>query len=156
MRRLLIDIKCDGACDNNSKLKLMGIGAAVFVDSTYREDLSACKMVGTNGTNNIAEWEGLVLGFEVAKKLLFSKEFEASRAYISLRLYSDSEIIVKQFNGKYKIKKLHFIPFFSKCQQLRREVWGPFKSVSWIPRDENTHADDLSKKAILDWWKLNT
>ena len=140
-----IKINWDAACDNNSKLKLMGLGVAVFVDSVYREELSKAEFYGTNGTNNIGEWAGLELASKIAVDLENLDEFKHDTLFI--RLYGDSQLVVKQYSGEYKIKQDHLRPYrqkvLSKLEQLKSEY-----SVHWIPRTENKEADKLSKVAL--------
>ncbi len=151
--KTLVKIFFDGACDNNSKFKFMGIGAAVFVNDYYREDLSRYAMIGTSGTNNIAEWGALQMGLEIANDLVSSEEF--SNVDLSIRIYGDSQIIVSQFNGMYRIRQDHFIPYYRKCRTLYFGVENVVKSVDWIPRQQNTQADILSKKGITEFLKEN-
>lgn len=135
----------DGACDNNSRLKLMGIGVAVFIDDTYFDALSAYKFVGS-GTSNIAEWEALTKALRMAIGLV---ETYSS----SVRIYGDSQLIVRQYGGIYEVKREEFKPYHEEAMQLSLYLGKSLKSVSWIPRQENKHADKLSKRAITEFIK---
>lgn len=145
-----IKINFDAACDNNSKLKLMGLGVAVFVDSIYREDLSKAEFYGTNGTNNIGEWGALELASNVAVELEKLDEFKDDE--LSIKIYGDSQLVVRQLSGEYRIKQDHLRPYrqkvLSKLGQLKRKA-----EVHWIPRTENKEADKLSKIAIQNFDK---
>lgn len=150
--RTLLNIFFDGSFDNNAKLQFMGIGVAVFIGEQYQDSLSTCKMVGTSGTNNIAEWEALQLALQTAIKLLSEGTVDPSST--SIRFYGDSQIIVKQFNGLYSIKQAHFLPYYHECKALSRQLQvhqGLWKGVHWIPREANIEADRLSKKAVIDF-----
>lgn len=148
----IISIYFDGACDNRSKLKVMGIGVAVFVDGFYREDLSYCEMIGASGTSNIAEWSALNKALEIAEKLLSNREFKTA-ADVVFRLYGDSQLVVYQFNGKWAVKQEHLKEFYEaailKAKYTRLEKH--LKGVYWIRREFNGQADILSKKAITDF-----
>ena len=110
--KTLIRVNWDASCDNNSKFKFMGIGVSVFVNEEYREDLSIMEMYGTNGTNNIAEWRGLELSLEHCSKLI---ELYPNA---SISIYGDSQLVVRQFNGMYRVKQEHLKPFFRSCKKL--------------------------------------
>ncbi|HIN02148.1 MAG TPA: ribonuclease HI family protein [Candidatus Marinimicrobia bacterium] len=84
-------------------------------------------------TNNEAEYMAMIKGIQVSLELNVK----------SLNIYSDSELVVKQINGEYKIKndrmkRLHAL-VFSELNQM--DHW----SVTHIRREKNTRADALSK-----------
>ena len=145
----LLTIKFDGACDNNSKLKFMGIGVAVWIDGKRDTDLDFTKMAGS-GTNNIAEWEGLVEALKMAYAYMTTVN-----PNIRVRIYGDSQLIVYQFNGRYEIKKEEFLDYYKEAKRLRNALGGRLKRVEWIPRKDNGDADILSKKAIRDYLVKN-
>lgn len=140
-----VKIYFDGACNNHAETKPMGIGVAVFIDGKYEEEL--CLAIGINdgdiedpSTSNIAEWIGCVEAMKIAHAI--KKEF--SRC--SIQVYSDSQIITRQFNGIYQIKKQEFFKYKEKAKLLWLKINMPF--IEWIPRELNTHADKLSKEGI--------
>lgn len=145
----LLVIKFDGACDNNSKLRFMGIGVATWIDGVRDTDLDFTKMAGS-GTNNIAEWEGLVEALKMAYAYMVSVN-----PNIRIRIYGDSQIIVYQFNGRYEVKKVEFLDYYKEAKRLQKALGSRLKRVEWIPRKENGGADILSKKAIIDYLKEN-
>lgn len=92
-------------------------------------------------TNNFAEYNGLHLALLTARHLGASE----------LRVFSDSELLVKQFNGEYRIKD----PVLQSLMVEIRKEADNFKSVvlSHVPRKDNAHADKLVNK-ILDNTKV--
>ncbi len=80
-------------------------------------------------TNNQAEYQGLVAGLTRADEL----------GVKSLQVYMDSELIIRQLNGQYKIKNALLLPFYSKSKELS----GAFTSISFthVPRALNQEAD---------------
>ncbi|MBI4801827.1 MAG: ribonuclease HI family protein [Elusimicrobia bacterium] len=88
-------------------------------------------------TNNFAEYNGLVLALSAAERL----------GAAELKIFSDSELLVKQFNGKYKIKDAALKTLMVEIKELA----AGFKSVtlSHVPRSRNAHADKLVND-ILD------
>jgi ribonuclease HI len=87
-------------------------------------------------TNNIAEYTGLIRALEHAKELGGAR----------LLINSDSELMVKQLNGQYKVKNEGLRPLYEKADALRRQ----FESVviKHIYRDQNAHADALCNEAM--------
>lgn len=87
-------------------------------------------------TNNFAEYTAVIEGLKIAK-LAGATELE---------IYMDSELIVRQMNGQYKIKQPHL-------QKLAGEVFGllnHFKSFSFrhVPREQNKLADKMVNEAL--------
>lgn len=95
-----------------------------------------------NTTNNVAEYKALIFALKKAKALLGGKK--SGEAEFEVRM--DSELIVMQLNGKYKIKE-------PDLQSLFIEVWNlklDFKKVVFvhIPREQNKKADRLVNEAL--------
>lgn len=87
-------------------------------------------------TNNVAEYTALLAA------LTFAKEHGVR----NLRLYSDSELLVRQLNGVYRVKARHLIPLFLEVIRLKRELDG--FQLEHVPREENKEADRLANRAI--------
>ena len=87
-------------------------------------------------TNNVAEYQAVILGLEMAA------DFKPRR----LTIRSDSELLVRQLAGQYKVKAPHLKPMHRQALRLLE----PFESVEIerIPRKENTEADALAHKAM--------
>jgi ribonuclease HI len=114
--------------------------AAVIFDSAGGELLRRAKRLG-RATNNQAEYEGVILALEMAGQLGVKK----------LELKMDSELVVRQLLGRYKVKNVGLKPFYAKACQLV----GEFKSVAvtHVPRTDNKLADSLVN-ACLDGKEL--
>jgi ribonuclease HI len=93
-------------------------------------------------TNNVAEYRAIIFALKKAKALLGSGKAENT----TIEVRSDSELVVNQLNGIYKVKegdlKLLFIDIWNAKQD--------FKSVAFthIPREKNKEADALVNKAL--------
>jgi len=87
-------------------------------------------------TNNLAEYNGLLRSLEVAGRT------EAT----CLHIYSDSELLVRQINGDYRVKSPSLRDIFDKASaRLRRfSDWR----VSHVRREGNTRADALANAAM--------
>jgi ribonuclease HI len=89
-------------------------------------------------TNNIAEYTGMLKALEHARQLGAKK----------LVVNSDSELMVKQMNGIYRVKNEGLLPLYTKASQLRKQ----FDNVTFkhVYRDQNAHADALCNEAMDD------
>jgi ribonuclease HI len=106
----------------------------------YAEDGSPLGEVGVYlgiATNNVAEWRALVAGLEKARELGVEE--------IAVRM--DSELVVRQVTGVYKVKHADLIPLWTKARSLLRD----FKSVDvqHVRRKDNAAADAVVN-AVLD------
>ena len=93
--------------------------------------------------NSEAEYHGLLLGLDLAKKTLGKDKIKN----LALEVKLDSELVVSQLNGKYQIKE-------ERLQKLFMKVWNvrvaTFKNLTFthIPREENYRADILANLAM--------
>ena len=144
-----IKINFDGAANNNTKDKCpaMGIGLAVFVDDVYQEELSKAIHFEGKETNssNVAEWEGCLAAFDLLAEIY---DKESGDTYM---IESDSQLIVRQFNGDYKVASegLKHYYFLAKQKAKKIGLKDSFQLV-WTPREYNKEADRLSKLGIAN------
>ena len=87
-------------------------------------------------TNNVAEYRGLLLGLELARKLGASE----------VEVINDSELVARQIGGEYKVKHAGLQPLFIEAMRALREFDG--WSVRNVPRAENARADELVNEAL--------
>lgn len=111
------------------------IGVVIAPDKEYSEYIGET-------TNNVAEYRAVVFGLKKAKALLGGEK--AGNADVEIR--SDSELLVSQMNGKYKVKE-------ESLRELFVDVWNlmtEFGSVSFVhvPREKNSHADALVNREL--------
>jgi ribonuclease HI len=87
-------------------------------------------------TNNVAEYEGLLQGLILSVKEGVKK----------LIVRSDSQLLVRQLEGKYKVKATHLIPLHEKARTLSKN----FEMIRFehVPREENKLADRLANEAL--------
>jgi ribonuclease HI len=109
---------------------------AVLVDPAGEVMDEVGRYLGT-ATNNVAEWTALLIGLEKAVELGLTR----------LAVRMDSELVVKQMRGEYRVKHVDLQPLHRRAQTLRRSFeWFDIKH---IPRKENALADGLVN-AVLD------
>ncbi len=123
-------IYTDGACSGNPGP--MGIGIVFVKNNKIIKKIS--QHIG-RGTNNIAEYMAVLTSLQEAKKM--------REKNITIR--ADSQLLVKQLNGEYKVKAKHLRELHDAVIVLAMELNAKFE---WIEREKNKIADSLSKKAI--------
>ncbi len=87
-------------------------------------------------TNNVAEYAALVAALT----------FAARKGFSGVTLFSDSQLLVRQISGAYRVKAAHLVPIFLKVLQLRRKI--PRVEIHHVPRHQNAEADRLANLAI--------
>jgi len=93
-------------------------------------------------TNNQAEYQAVVLALKKAK-IFFGKQ---KTKQLNLEFYSDSELVVKQMRGEYRIKEKDLQPLFCEVWNLKMD-FGAVEFFS-IAREQNKQADKLVNQAI--------
>jgi ribonuclease HI len=125
-------LHCDGASRGNPGPA--GAGMVLF-DPQGRLQANQGRYLGET-TNNVAEYQALLLGLEAARQLKVKK----------LQVLADSELMVKQINGRYRVKAPHLIPLWREAlNSLKKfEAW----TIAHVPREENHLADEAANRAI--------
>ncbi len=136
MDKIIINI--DGGSRGNPGPAALGVS----VRSSRGEVIKEYGQCIGIATNNEAEYQALVFALKKVKTL-FGKEKAKN---LPLELKSDSELLVSQMTGKYKIKE-------PKIQQLFLKAWNlkvEFNNIEFsaIPRAENKQADRLVNEAL--------
>ena len=87
-------------------------------------------------TNNEAEYQGLILALETALELQAD----------TLEILMDSELVVKQLQGLYRVKEPRLVPLFTKVKHLEHQL----DTVSYyhIPRAQNSLADAVVNQVL--------
>jgi len=130
---LKVIVYTDGGSRGNPGPAAFGV---VISGKTYGEYLGV-------QTNNEAEYAGIIFALKKLKALIG----KAKSKSIDIEVRSDSELIVKQFNRKYKITEPHLKPLFVDLLNLTLD----FKSVSLVHvRRELNKIADAKVNEILD------
>ena len=137
MRKIII--YTDGGSRGNPGPAATGF---VFCNEKGQPFKRYSQYLGENHTNNEAEYLAVIFALEKFKQLFGKKIAKVSEVQIK----SDSELMVKQLNGKYKISEQKIQPLFLKVWNLRLD----FKKVrfSLISRNKNKEADRLVNEAL--------
>jgi ribonuclease HI len=87
-------------------------------------------------TNNVAEYYGLIAALDYAQ----------SRGIRALRVESDSELLVRQMRGQYKVKSPELRPLFERARKMA-QTFASFK-IDHVYREQNAEADALANEAL--------
>ncbi|MFL6158487.1 MAG: bifunctional RNase H/acid phosphatase [Marmoricola sp.] len=125
-------IEADGGSRGNPGPSAFG---AVLKDAVTGAVIAEVGDVIGTATNNVAEYRGLIAGLELAREL-------APGAAVEVRM--DSQLVVEQMSGRWKVKHPSMKPLAAQAQQL-----APAGTVfTWVPREQNGHADRLANEAL--------
>ncbi|HMK42903.1 MAG TPA: ribonuclease HI family protein [Dissulfurispiraceae bacterium] len=122
---------CDGASSGNPGDS--GIGAVLYYADTVVE---ISEYIGTT-TNNVAEYTALIRGMTEARR----------RGISELAVCTDSELVVRQLEGRYRVKSPHLAALYNEATTLIRSFGSV--TIRHVRREQNARADALAKAASL-------
>jgi len=107
----------------------------VIQDETGRKVAALSQYLG-HQTNNFAEYQGLIAALEYA----------IEHGHKALKVVSDSELLVRQIKGIYKVKNATLQELHARAKQLITQL--EWFSIDHALREHNREADDLANKAM--------
>jgi ribonuclease HI len=108
----------------------------VVVRDPRSEIVARLKKYIGNNTNNVAEYFGLIAALDYAQ----------NHGIRALRVESDSELMVKQMRGQYKVKSEELKPLFERAKKMS-QTFESFR-ISHVYREQNKEADALVNQAL--------
>lgn len=121
----------DGASRGNPGPAAIG----VLIEKDQRPLLELCQYIGYS-TNNVAEYTALITAIEEAIRLGGDHLF----------VLSDSQLLVRQMDGSYKVKNSHILPLFQRANSLCRRLKS--FQIKHIERALNSQANDLAARIV--------
>ncbi len=128
----ILEIFTDGASRGNPGPASIGI---VFRQKDGPDLAEHCETIG-KATNNVAEYQAAVTALEHVRRWKVRK----------VHLFMDSELIVRQLSGVYRVKSPDLRPLYQQVVFLTRDL-NEFR-VSHVKRAQNAQADALANKAL--------
>jgi ribonuclease H / adenosylcobalamin/alpha-ribazole phosphatase len=125
-------IEADGGSRGNPGPAAYG---AVLKDADTGEVIAEDGSTIGVASNNVAEYSGLIAGLKLAEEF-------APGADIEVRM--DSKLVVEQMSGRWKIKHASMKPLALEANRLA----PPGTTYTWVPREQNKHADRLANEAL--------
>lgn len=112
-------------------------GIGVFLQISDGEKIEHAEYIG-KATNNVAEYTALLRGLEMAQEKQVNE----------IKCFLDSELVVKQLNGQYRVKNADLKSIFLQVKTIA----NTFDSISFVHvrREKNKVADKLVNQAIDD------
>jgi ribonuclease HI len=126
---------CDGAARGNPG----PAGAGVQITTADGEVVAEIAAGLGETTNNVAEYTAAIRGLERAGEL----------GATDVLLRSDSQLLINQLTGRYRVKSPHLQPLYRRL----RELVGAFERVRFehVPRERNGEADRLANEGVDSW-----
>ena len=109
---------------------------AVIIEGPDGENVLAMGKYLGRETNNVAEYYALITALDYATAHKLSR----------LRVLSDSELLVRQMQGRYKVKSADLRPLYERALAMSRGL--DYFAVEHIPREKNREADKLANEAL--------
>ncbi|MBI5196396.1 MAG: ribonuclease HI family protein [Nitrospirae bacterium] len=137
------EIYCDGASSGNPGHA--GIGVVIRYKTARQPHFTVHKIseyIGT-ATNNIAEYQAFLRGLKEACALGLKK----------ITVFLDSELLVKQMTGIYKVKNSNLKDLYLQAQNILRK-FDAFRIIH-VGREFNKEADLLAKQSIKKFHKIH-
>lgn len=97
-------------------------------------------------TNNVAEYAAVLEGLQNVKYQMSNAKYENSNN-ITIHFYLDSNLVVQQLNGKFKVKDPTLRDLLMRVRVLEQDVGGAI-SYYYVPRAQNRRADSLVNQAL--------
>jgi ribonuclease HI len=138
LRGLSVTLYFDGLCEPKNPGGIATYGFVIFKSGKKIMEGHglACKPWSPEATNNVAEYRGLLEGLKWLAANGFVEEVEVR---------GDSQLVIKQMTGKYKVRAERIKPIYDEAKKISLI----FKNLqfTWIPRQMNEAADLLSRQA---------
>jgi ribonuclease HI len=137
-----VHIHFDGACQPPGGGGVATYGFTVEGPGIRYEGKGlAVKPWTPRATNNVAEYTAAIRAMEWLRDQGYSGP---------VRVMGDSQLVVRQLHGEYRVKAEHLQEYHAQALRLARH----FEQVDWvwIPREANGRADELSKEALAEEW----
>lgn len=117
-------------------------GIGVVIEAPEIEKKKFGEYIGKT-TNNEAEYQALIFALKKIKQLVSSEKLAGN----TIECYADSELMVKQLNGEYKVREPSIQKFFIEIWNLKLDLGVPI-SFNHIPRSKNAEADEMVNQAL--------
>jgi len=122
----------DGTAEPNPGPAAIG---AIIKDEQGKLITAISQGIG-QATNNQAEYRAIIAALENAIRLGADQ----------VDIHSDSELVVRQINGRYRVKNAALKPLYQRVKQLQSQLKG--FTITHIPRQQNIEADSLANMAL--------
>ena len=141
----IIEFYFDGACEPINPGGIATFGFVIYKGGEIlkTEKGLACEPFSSYASNNVAEYTAMIKALEFVVKNGLCGE----STHITVK--GDSQLTIRQMNGIYAVRAPRIIPLFKRAKELTKKI----KNIRfvWVPREQNTVADDLSHQAYTEY-----
>jgi len=135
----MIRVFYDGCCEPRNPGGYAGFGAVIFKDGEEINSISQFHPARPTNSNNVAEYLGLTSALEWLLDHGFKDE--------EIHFFGDNKMTVMQMMERWRAKQGNYIPYYQRALAIRKKFSR--LDFSWIPREENGIADELSKGQLI-------
>lgn len=136
---LFAEMYCDGASSGNPGQSGIGVVINILDDGSGHSGMDGhyriAEYIGT-ATNNVAEYSALIRGLEKARSLGVGR----------LRVFLDSELLVRQMNGIYKVKNRNLMVLWNRAREILKAF--DICQIIHVRRELNKEADSLAREGV--------
>lgn len=132
-------MNCDGASRGNPGAAGIGVVIQLSEADAKRMNLERSYIISESigiATNNVAEYSALIRGLEKVHTLGIKK----------IKICLDSELIVRQLNGVYKVKNKNLMPLWMRANDLLKSLDDYV--IDHVRREHNAEADRLAREGV--------
>lgn len=134
----MINAYIDGACEPINPCGNMGFGVYIEEDGKEIYSWSGFVPASNDNSNNVAEY--------IALQNCLDYLLENGLQEEKINIHTDSMLVCQQMSRRWKIKAGRYLPYALSCFEKVRYFNNLL--IKWIPREQNTIADELSKSHI--------
>ena len=111
-------------------------GFGVVIEDQHGKPIAEFGRYLGHRTNNFAEYSGLIAALS----------YVVEHGHSALRVLSDSELMVRQMNGVYKVRSPELRPLYEEARRLSRKL--QWFRIEHVRREKNADADRLANEAM--------
>jgi len=130
--KAVVVARMDGASRGNPGPAAYG----VVIETAEGERLATLAKCLGQATNNFAEYQALLAALEYALQ----------HKHLRVKAFSDSELLVRQMQGAYKVKSLDLKPLYDRARGMVAQLES--FAIQHVPREQNREADQLANQAL--------
>ena len=137
--------KCyfDGCCEPYNPGGTASYGIVILRDNEKIHEASQIFRPSSpnkkDTSNNLAEYSG----FKAILQYLINNQHQDE----PIEIFGDSQLVIRQMSGDWNINQGIYVPLAHECRKMLGKF--PHFRLHWIPREENSLADELSKGVLL-------
>jgi ribonuclease HI len=138
-----VEVFIDGLCEPRNPHGVACWGFVIYKDGVKLHEECGAIGHGEGMSNNLAEYTALYNALKKLKELGLEKE--------KISVNSDSMLVICQMSGMWLVNGGLYYPAYQQSKKVSK-LFGNIE-YNWIPRERNKEADELSRRAYLEYCK---